>query len=327
MFKTKKMVAFGFSLILIFVTAITTMAAKNLVPVGHTIGIKINTQGVVITEITEIDVGGNVYKPCAELHKGDIIIRANDKEISSLDDFKNVINEANGKITLLVIRGDKEKSITVEPIYEGNDIRLGLSVKDTVVGIGTMTFYDPENKTYGALGHSINNYDTGKIIPLRVGEIVYSTVGGVIKGTAGKPGELSGNLRQDEVIGTIEKNTSEGIFGKLTDTDIADKDKLVEIGKAQSGKAHILTNVDGDTVEEYEIEIIKVYSMFKDDNRDFMIKVTDEKLIQQTGGIVQGMSGSPILQNGKLVGAVTHVLINDPTRGYGIFIEDMLKSA
>jgi stage IV sporulation protein B len=198
-----------------------------------------------------------------------------------------------------------------------------------MAGIGTFTFYDPESGLFGALGHGISEAETGRLLPMGSGHVLYSEVESVRAGQPGNPGELKGVFRDDKQYGYLLKNSETGLYGKLPDAEALGPGGHTPIPVAQGsevkeGAALILSNVRGDLVELFDAEIIKIYPI-ENDPRNFMIRVTDERLISITGGIVQGMSGSPVIQDGKLVGAVTHVLINDPLRGYGIFAESMLR--
>ena len=199
-----------------------------------------------------------------------------------------------------------------------------------MAGIGTMTFCDPETGTFGALGHGINDVDTAKLMPMQSGSILYSEVTDVQKGVKGTPGELHGAFQTDRDLGVLWSNTCSGVFGQISDetmTDGMEPVPVAERSQVQVGPAVILSNVAGDQVEEYEVEITRIFPEKEGDTRNLMLKVTDARLLDTTGGIVHGMSGSPILQNGRLVGAVTHVLVNDPTQGYGILAEHMLEQA
>ena len=229
-------------------------------------------------------------------------------------------------------RDGKQLQVTAQAVQCSADgqYKLGAWIRDSMAGIGTMTYYDPGTGVFGALGHGINDVDTALLMPLQSGNIMYSEVTDVKKGESGAPGELHGAFQVDRDLGTLSANTAGGVFGTLTDKSLTAGHTAMEVASRQqvhTGKATILTNIAGDTVEEYEVEIMRVYPAGSEDTRDLMIKVTDPVLLAATGGIVQGMSGSPVLQDGKVVGAVTHVLVNDPTRGYGILMERMLEMA
>jgi len=230
------------------------------------------------------------------------------------------------------MRGDKKVQMTARAAQCTADgsYKLGAWIRDSMAGIGTMTFYDPNTGLFGALGHGISDVDTAMLMPLQSGSIMYAEVTDVEKGAAGAPGELHGAFKAGEDLGELYSNTKSGVFGELADTSLAGDIKPVEIAsrnEVQVGKATILSNIAGNKVAEYEVEITRLYPENPNDTRNLMLKVTDQRLLTATGGIVQGMSGSPILQNGKLVGAVTHVLVNDPTQGYGILAENMLAQA
>ncbi len=228
------------------------------------------------------------------------------------------------------VRDGKTNTVQIEPVYSPADkaYKLGVWVRDSIQGIGTVTFFDEETNRFGALGHGIYDVDTGGLMSLKQGHITSAQLTDIVKGEKGVPGELEGFIAADEVLGDITKNTEIGIFGDAkTAAFTGDSYPIGVQTEVEENKATILSNIAGDTVIPYEIEIEQVNHFAKDNNKGMVIHVTDERLLEQTGGIVQGMSGSPIMQNGKLIGAVTHVFVNDPTRGYGIFIENMLNAA
>ena len=231
-------------------------------------------------------------------------------------------------ISITILRSGESLQLTLVPNVKSGSPELGLWLRDNVAGIGTMTFYDPDTGIYGGLGHGINDIDSGVIMPLGRGDIFRSTIVEIKKGCAGVPGELCGDFSNQGICGNILKNTQCGIFGVLL-TDRPDVSKAIPVASSdeiQLGKAIVLTNIKGTEIEEFEIEITRVYRG-NTDGRSLMISIKDKKLIEQTGGIVQGMSGSPIIQNGKLIGAVTHVMVNDPMKGFGVSIEKMLNEA
>jgi stage IV sporulation protein B len=204
---------------------------------------------------------------------------------------------------------------------------IGANVKTEMAGIGTVTYYDPATSVFGALGHGITDGTTAKLFPIRDGFICKATILTVDKGTSGTPGMLQGAFDSGELLGQVTKNTPCGIFGTMQTEPEGETVLVATKDQVETGPAEVLCNVEGDQVERYSVEITRIYPMDDGTGRNMMLKVTDEKLLAATGGIVQGMSGSPILQNGKLVGAITHVLVSDPEVGYGIFIEDMLEAA
>lgn len=228
---------------------------------------------------------------------------------------------------LAVSRDGEDLRLTAEPVLSGDGTyRLGAWIRDSMAGIGTVTFYDPDTGTFGALGHGITDADTGLLMPLGDGAVMDASVKAVKRGAAGEPGELKGSFDLEHDRGELYANTDRGVFGVMEDFDFAGSAVPVAApGEVRTGGAVIRANVSGDGVEEYAIEITRVLEQTGVQN--LLLRVTDQRLIDQTGGIVQGMSGSPILQDGKLVGAVTHVMVNDPQKGYGILIENMLSAA
>ena len=279
------------------------LEAESLIPVGHTIGIKLFAEGVVVIGLAEVKTAQGTVTPAAAcgLRVGD------------------VIEEANGGESL---------TLTAQPVLgEDGAYRLGAWIRDSMAGIGTVTFYDPATGTFGALGHGVTDSDTGMLLPLGDGAVMDATVKAVKRGNAGEPGELKGSFNLTEDMGVLYANTDRGVFGTMDGCDLADGDPVpvAQPGEVHAGAAVILSNVKGDAVEAYDIEITRVLG--STDTQNLLLQVTDDRLIEATGGIVQGMSGSPILQDGKLVGAVTHVMINDPQKGYGILIENMLDAA
>ena len=267
----------------------------------------------------------------AGLAEGDIITHIDSGKVNTIEQVIKAV-QAHDELTVRVRRKGKPMQVKIKTVKCKTDstYKLGIWVRDSIAGIGTMTFYDPENKIFGALGHGISDVDTQELMPLSTGSIMYSTVTDVRMGVSGEPGELRGEFNLNQDAGSLYANSESGIFGKLTDLSLVKNNEEMSLAsrdEVKAGAATILSNVYGDTVEEYDVEIVKIYSQEDEPSRNMMIKITDEKLLEKTGGIVQGMSGSPILQNGKLVGAVTHVLVNDPKRGYGIFIENMLEQA
>ena len=302
-----------------------TSSARMLVPVGHTIGIKLFARGVLVVKLTD---GGTPAKECG-LQTGDVIVKCGGVSVTSSEQFQSLLQKnGDSAMDLQVRRAGDSMTLSVEPEQNDKGVYcIGAWIRDSMAGIGTMTYYDPATGDFGALGHGITDTDTALLMPFSNGSILPSTVKAVKRGETGSAGELRGDFDLDTSLGDLYANTESGIFGTLAVSDYAPAcQDAVLIGEAVPGPAVIRSNVEGDAVEEYEIEILKVVSGTSD-GRDLVISVTDPKLLKATGGIVQGMSGSPILQNGKLVGAVTHVLLNDPTKGYGILIENMLNAA
>lgn len=309
-----------------------TEGIETLIPGGMAFGVKFFTEGAIVLGTTGVETASGVVSPAKDsgIQSGDIIVRAGGTEFKSANELIRLIAGCGGKpITIAFVRNGEEKSSTVNPVLDkdSGQYRIGILVRDSTAGIGTITYIDPETLDFGGLGHGIYDSETGLLLPLSRGAIVNVSITDVVKSVKNDPGELKGSF-DSKVIGELWENSDQGVFGRFIslpkNTDkaipVADKSEIKE------GKAHILTTLDGHDREEYEIEIEHIYGG-SGTMKNFVIHVTDEKLVDQTGGIVQGMSGSPIIQDGKLIGAVTHVLVNDPTRGYGIFIENMLKTA
>lgn len=316
-----------------------TVAAVDdtmLIPCGQPVGIYIHTQGVMVIgtgSVTGMD--GMEYEPAyPEIQSGDYIVTIDKKEITNKRELMDGIENAESDTVVLgIIRNGKKMEIQTERIKTGKEeYKLGIWVREDTQGVGMLTYVDSEGK-YGALGHSINDTDTGKIMEVEEGNILESKIVSVTKGVSGTPGELVGLIYYGNryELGNIEKNTEEGIFG-TGGSDLWEFAEEKGLGAMQiaykqdvkKGAATIYCNIDG-TAKEYDIKITAIKTNKNKKNKEIELEVTDPELIKLTGGIVQGMSGSPILQDGKLIGAVTHVLVNDPTRGYGIFIENMLE--
>lgn len=304
--------------------------AAELVPVGSTVGIRLDVGGVMIAGLTDVKTVDGAVCPAGDagLKSGDVITRIGDYDTPGAAEFLTAVTGLDSEaVEVTALRGGQEIHFRVTPVCSVDGAyQMGLWLRDGVSGIGTVTFYDPASGTYGALGHGINDLDTGELLPFERGSLTASSVVNVIPGAAGVPGELCGQFDADSALGTVEKNTAGGIFGSGDFGVCGAPVPVAEESETKLGPATILANVDGDEVGEFSVEISRIYRG-EEDNRFLLLTVTDEDLLARTGGIVQGMSGSPILQDGKIIGAVTHVLINDPTRGYGISIRDMLAAA
>nr|WP_325239298.1 SpoIVB peptidase S55 domain-containing protein [uncultured Oscillibacter sp.] len=276
--------------------------ARMLVPVGHTVGIKLFSRGVVVVKLTE---GGTPARECG-LRTGDVIVKCGGDAVTSTEQFQSLLQKSGGSAADLQIdRDGGQMTLSVEPSQNDQGVYcIGAWVRDSMAGIGTMTYYDPATGAFGALGHGVTDTDTALLMPFSNGSILPSTVKAVKKGEAGSAGELRGDFDLTRDLGPLYANTGSGIFGKLDSAPEAGT--ALPTGTALPGPATVLANVRGDEVREYDIEILKVASG-SSGGRDLVLSVTDPALLETTGGIVQGMSGSPILQNGRLVGAVTHV--------------------
>ena len=305
----------------------------ELVPLGHAIGVRINTDGVMVLGTgTFPGEDGETFRPADGVLKGgDLILAANDTEIASKEDLSRYVADGTGCIVFTVRRDEELVEITVTPQIAANDgvRRIGAWVRDSTKGIGTLTFYNPETGEFGALGHGILDVDTKMLLSVKSGTIMPSTVTAVNRGVRGNPGELEGSVDSGVYLGQITINCESGIFGHLEPDardSFSDLPRFSAARRTQiePGPAVILTNVSGDDVREYAIEVENINQNPSDETKGIVIRITDPELLRRTGGIVQGMSGSPIIQNDKIIGAVTHVFVQDPTRGYAIFIESML---
>lgn len=300
--------------------------SKYIIAGGENIGLQINNKGIIIAGFYKID---DAYPGLdASLQKGDIILKADNKEISTIDDFIEVIKESNQRnLKLVYQRGNTKETTTLNLKVIDGTVKTGLYIKDMVTGIGTLTFIDPNTKLYGALGHEVIDSSSGVMLDVKDGKIYTSSVTSIEKSIRGEPGSKNANVDSNNVYGNIKENTKTGVFGYYT-KDI-NKDKLYEVGEFKdinTGEAKIITVLNKDEKKEYSINIISVNNE-ENDNKNILFEITDNKLLNKTGGIVQGMSGSPIIQNNKIIGAVTNVVVNNPKRGYGVLITSMLKEA
>ena len=301
----------------------------ELCPGGVAFGVKISSPGLTIVKFSSKRGNDMSSAYAAGLREGDIITKINGKNVNSIRDFVSEIDKSGGNsIIITAIRNNKEISFSVKPKYSTDDgkYKTGIWAKDSTTGIGTITFINPENNAFGGLGHAICDSTNGKIIPVAKGVVMDVNINGVIKGSVGTAGELKGSFLNKR-IGTINKNCMCGVFGVLSSkiTPAEGKMKICKKAEAKEGDAYIWCTLSEDTPKKYKVKIFDIDTS-NSTVKNFRIKIVDPELLKVAGGIVQGMSGSPIIQNGRLVGAVTHVLINDPTTGYGIFIENMLNS-
>lgn len=306
----------------------------KVVPLGRAVGIKMFSDGVLVVGLSDVETLTGAVNPGREcgLKAGDIITHLAGREVNTIEEVQGILKEQAGQdMAVQAVRSGKGIQLSIHAAQNTQGAyQLGVWLRDSMAGIGTVTFYDPESGVFAALGHGINDVDTATLMPLQSGSIMYASVTDVKKGLSGSPGELHGSFDVNHDLGDLYANTNLGIYGVLTGEELKGSGQEVEVAgrdEVQVGHATILSNIAGEQVEEYTVEITHVYPTAAGETRNLMVEVTDPRLLETTGGIVQGMSGSPILQNGKLVGAVTHVLINDPTRGYGILAENMLASA
>ena len=310
--------------------------SQRLVPGGMAAGIKLYLEGVLVVGTSPVSTAaGEVESPAkqAGIRMGDVILAVNGKEVEDSDHLGDLVNAAQGPVLLTVKREEVRRTVEVQPETDqpGGERRLGVWTRDSTSGVGTVTFYDPASGVFGALGHVISDVDTQTPLPLRMGELVGADILGITRGERGAPGELKGAFRQGARLGSVTENCAYGIYGRadegFTNPLYPDGVEIAARAEVRLGKASILSTVDGEGVKEYDCEIIRLTGQSAPDVRGIVVEITDERLLSATGGIVQGMSGSPILQDGRLVGAVTHVFVNDPKKGYGVYIEWMLGVA
>ena len=293
-----------------------------MIPLGNAVGIKLFADGALVISVNDAE---------SHLKSGDLLLRVNGEKIRSTEFLQDYLQEnAAAPVTLTLRRDDRIYTCSVTSKRDDTGMyRIGAWVRDSMAGIGTMTYYDPATGQYGALGHGITDIDTAALMSLSDGSIMDTAIKAVKRGAAGDPGELRGDFTVQRDVGTLTANTAGGVFGILEDPGFVAEDAaalpIASAAEIKTGPATILTTVSGDTPRAYQVEILRLFP--GSDTRNMLLQVTDDALLSTTGGIVQGMSGSPILQNGHLVGAVTHVLVDDPTRGYGIFMENMMHMA
>lgn len=322
-----------FGVIPVRTVAVQVEPKLQLAACGNTVGIKIFTKGLVCvgTQALTTSEGHRVdLSREQDVRTGDILLKANDTELSSTEQLGELLAQnGSAPIHFVIRREGRELTKILSPVKTDEGYRLGLWIRDSTAGIGTLTYYDPKSGSFGALGHPITDSDTGALMPISEGSLLKAAVIGVEKGVQGEPGELKGIFKTSEPpLGVVRQNTEQGVFGILDDPEETVKTyPVASRNQVSEGPATIISNIYQEETAAYEIEIQKVARYQTGGFKDLVIRVTDSRLLEETGGIVQGMSGSPIIQDGKLVGAVTHVFVNDPTRGYGIFIENMLAEA
>jgi stage IV sporulation protein B len=311
----------------------------NVIPGGQSIGIKLKSKGVMVVGHHLVRTIQGNFSPAeqAGIEVGDTILRINGEDITDVKMISQIAlaaGKAKKSIQFSIIRGQERKQLSMTPLLDEKDqtYRLGIYVRNSAAGVGTLTFYEPKQHKYGALGHVISDVDSGQPILVSEGKVVRSNITSIQKGAQGEPGEKRAIFtNEDDILGNIKNNTQFGIFGKMS--ELPNKgfyQKPIPVGfqeEVKEGPAKILTVVSGQKVEAFQIQIVNVSKQRNPATKGLILKVTDPRLLHLTGGIVQGMSGSPIIQNGKIIGAVTHVFVNDPTAGYGTFIEWMLQDA
>ena len=296
--------------------------ARELIPVGQIIGLELSAGTVTVAAF---DDALTVARDSG-LQVGDQILSIDEASIVCAEDVRRALKHSDGSVEMVVSRKGKMQQIHMEPEITSTGPKLGIYLKQGITGIGTVTYYDPETGDFGTLGHGVND-SSGKLLPMSRGNVYPASIVSVQKGKSGSPGQLKGALKSDQLLGSLSVNTARGVFGKVSAGWHGNAVPTADSDTVQLGPASIRSTVNGNGPRDYSVEILKIYPKSRSDGRNLLIHVTDPTLLETTGGIVQGMSGSPIIQDGKLVGAVTHVLVNDPTKGYGIFIENMLDAA
>ncbi len=317
---------------------ISIVPEVRVIPGGQSIGVLLHSQGIVVVDSYEIqDETGRKINPAAEagIMKDDHILKISGETVISDSQVRELAAKAGAAgqpLIMEVKRGDKVFLTRLKPVFckETGCYKIGLVIRDSAAGVGTLTFYEPQSMSYGALGHIVNDIGTNRPLDLGDGKIVGATVQGIFKGKRGQPGEKIGTFQKDEILcGTVTRNTKLGIFGRLqkplVNISFQEPIPVATIDQIHEGPAEMLTVLKGDKVEKFNLEIVRINPKAKEDGKGLVIQVSDPGLLQETGGIIQGMSGSPIIQDGRLVGAVTHVFINDPTKGYGVPAEWMLR--
>ncbi len=301
----------------------TAQAEPLLVPVGQTVGLQLRDNTVTIAAFDD-SLGSQARD--AGLKIGDLIIKVNGKAVHNTDEVRSILNSSGSPASLLIRRGSKELELPVKITPTDSGAKLGVYLKQGITGIGTVTWYDPATGRFGALGHGVNGTG-GVLLRMAQGTTYPAQVQSVTKGKSGHPGQLKGSCDDVDACGELLRNTPQGVFGKSSRGWLGEPIPIAAPEQVHPGQATIRSTVNGSATGDYSAEILKVYPASRADGRNLLLKITDPTLLETTGGIVQGMSGSPIIQDGKLVGAVTHVLVNDPTVGYGIYIQNMLDAA
>lgn len=313
---------------------LTVEPEKTVMLEGIPFGIKIYTDGVLVVGMTDINTENGTVCPGEEavLNIGDVILTMNGQKVTSNEEVSEIVSNSNGNaIELEVVREDQTFNTTLQPqvCVESEEVKAGLWVRDSSAGIGMLTYYDPTMETFGGLGHGICDTDTEQIMPLLTGDIVNASISSIDKGKSGYPGQLHGSFTDKNSIGTLKINNDEGVYGYMDESPSDNGEEYVVANKqeVQKGDAQILTTIDNSEPQLYDIKIIGINYSDSSPTKNMMIQITDDNLLEETGGIVQGMSGSPIIQNGKFIGAVTHVFVNEPEKGYAIFADNMIDQS
>lgn len=309
---------------------VNVIPKTTVIPIGKAIGMKLYTEGVLVVGMSEIQ-GQKPYEGSG-IEAGDTIVEINNEQINSTNELIECVNRSNGEsLEIKYISDEEEKTTSIAPAKDSdNEYKLGLWVRDAAAGVGTLTFYEPSTGNFAALGHGINDVDTYDLIQIANGELVTTNILDIVKGEDGSPGEIRGSIENSATLGKVSKNTALGIYGNITDVSrlnlsTAKEMEVANRSEITTGKAEIMCELENGKIQNYEIEIQKIFIDNNENNKSMLIKVTDEELIEKTGGIIQGMSGAPIIQNGKFIGAVTHVLVNDSKTGYAVFADMMIK--
>ena len=318
----RRMFTFGWTLVLALGLSVTAFAQKMLIPVGKVVGLSLAEGSVTVAAFD--DSCGTAARE-AGIKIGDEILSVNGRTIDSASDLHRALEQSDGSVEVKILRKGEEHTLRLSPVATADGPKLGVFIREGITGIGTVTYFDPDEGTFGALGHGVSD-SRGRLCQMRHGNVYPATVAGVKPGLPGEPGQLKGAVSGEEPMAVLDENTSFGVFGR----GCSFRGEALPTGSAEEvriGPAQILSNISGAETEVFDVEIVKVYGPENTTGRDLLIQVTDQQLLERTGGIVAGMSGSPIIQDGKLIGAVTHVLVNSPDTGYGIFIENMLNAA
>ena len=308
------------------VQPVSTSSPVMLIPCGLPFGIKLFTNGVVVVGTADLETSGGTVNPAkeADVRTGDVILSIDGQQVTSNEQLsKAVLNCSGRSLNLEIDRSGQKVAAKLSPVQSTGCYRAGLWVRDSAAGVGTLTYYDPRTEMFAGLGHGITDPDTNEIMPFGCGDIVPVIISGVQKGVQGIPGELQGYFSSDIPSGTLYANSVQGVFGKMNHAPDGEAIPVCPSDQVKTGPVEILCTIDSSGPQKFSAEI-ELLNTRAAQSKNMILHITDKQLLNKTGGIVQGMSGSPILQNGKLVGAVTHVFVNDPTRGYGILAEHML---